>query len=132
MSRNPDCRGHYGIDANNSLWIEYFEDTTLCDLEIKISEFLISDFRIFHNKSILYGGTGPSCAKRAEIIGPSGMILDGSIFCENCHLFLSRDVKEALKMDDITLGEHGVPDNHMLMLALPYDQQKYIVPNITS
>jgi len=132
VARNPNCQGHYRIGADNSLWIEYLADTTLRDLKIKVREVLRSDFQIFHDKSILYGGNCPSCGKRKDIMGLAGMIPEGAMFCENCRSFLSPDVHGDLRMDDSTLKDHGVPDNHVLTLALPGGQLKYIIPNINN
>lgn len=128
VARNANCIGHYNVEINNSIELDYSVDMLLGSFKYQIKDILDSEFVVYHDKSILYGGICPSCRVKKELLGPAGMTSEGELFCENCRTFLVPIVYGELKRDDRTLRAHGVPENHVLTIGFPDGQFKYIVP----
>ena len=129
IPKRENCLGHYEIKPDEAIYLQYSNKFTLSELKESIRNVIEDDdFQIGHDRSIIYGGKCPSCGKQKEILGLAGKISESEMTCDNCGSILDIDTSGILRLDDRTLEEHGVPDNHVLTLYLTNGRFKYIIP----
>ncbi|MCW3129443.1 MAG: ThiF family adenylyltransferase [Methanophagales archaeon] len=131
VSKRENCLGHYEIEPEEVIYLDYSNKFTLRELKESIRNVIDDDgddFQIEHDRSIIYGGECPSCGAKKEVLGLAGKTNENEMVCDNCGEILNPDISGFLRLDDRTLAEHGVPDNHVLTLYLNDGGVRYVVP----
>ena len=131
VSKRENCLGRYEIEPEEILYSEYSGECTLRELKESIGNVIDngdSNFQIEHDRSIVYGGECPSCGAKKEVLGVAGKTSENEMVCDVCGEILNPDISGFLRLDDRTLAEHGVPDNHVLTLYLNGGGIRYVVP----
>jgi len=129
IAKRENCLGHYQIEQNDAIYIEFSNKFTLRELKECVKNVIKdNNFLIEHDRSIIYGGKCPSCGKKREILGLVGKISESEMICDKCGSILDINTSGFLMLDDRTLEEHGVPNNHVLTLHLSDGSFKYIIP----
>ena len=73
VSKRKNCLGHYEIEPEEVLYIDYSNKFTLRELKESIRNVIDNDdFQIEHDRSIVYGGECPSCGAKKEVLGVAG------------------------------------------------------------
>jgi adenylyltransferase/sulfurtransferase len=129
ISKRDDCDGHSTIEADEIMNLKFSNKITLSDLKKLISESInITEFQIEHDKSILYKGICPNCENEKEFLKIAGKTRESDLICNICGSILEDpDRSGFLKIDNKTLEEHGIPDNHILTLYLASGETRYLV-----
>ncbi len=128
IPKRQNCLGHYNIEPDEMIHLQYSNKLTLCEIKELIENAIdTDDFQIEHDRSIIYGGICSSCGKRKELLGLLGRKKENEVICDICNSILTPDSSGFIKIDSKTLKEHGVPDNHVLTLHLS-NGVRYIVP----
>lgn len=130
IPKKENCLGHYEIEPYEIVYLKYSNKFTLHELKEALRN-VISDnnFQIEHDKSIVYGGSCSQCGKHKKLLGLAGKINEDEMKCDNCGADLNCDISGILILDDRTIEEHGVPDNHVLTLYLSDGTVQYLVPS---
>ena len=129
IPKRENCLGHYEIEPNETIVLQYSNNFTLRELKESVRNVIEdNNFQIEHDRSIIYGGKCPSCGKQKELLGLAGKTSESEMKCANCGSILDIDTSGFLRLDDRTLEECGVPDNHVLTLHLPKGGFKFIIP----
>lgn len=130
--KKDSCLGHWEIEDEEVVRLDFSNEITLRALKQKIKEELkIDDFEIEHDHSILYGAFCPACKRKKEILGIAEKVNENEIVCPSCNEVMNPDIDTTIKIGEKTLAEHGVPNNHILMINSIHGR-KYLIPETSN
>ncbi len=128
MNINNSCYGHFSINLNDLILLDYSIEIKLSELKKLISNFLnINEIEIEHDRAILYIGKCPYCNYQKKFLKLVRNVFESEFNCDRCGGKLTPEDSGILKEDDKTLKEHGVPDKHLLTLHLGEGAIKYLI-----
>lgn len=136
IPERKDCLGHWFIDQDHAIYIDFSNKITLKEFKEKIREELKNkkgknydgNILIRHDNDIIYECICPSCNTRKEFLCLTGKAKHRDLICDKCGELSKPDISNELKLDDKTLEEHGVPDNHTLTAYLSNGEIYDIIP----
>lgn len=122
------CPGHWEMDNDEIVKLDFSNKVTLKTLKHRIRKKLkIHNFEIEHDHGIMYGAFCPLCERGKQILEIAERVRETDIMCPSCKEVMNPDIDNSIKLEDKTLEEHGIPNNHILKIR--YDGKvKYLFP----
>lgn len=126
LTRRESCLGHQTL-LDDVLYLPYTSHTHLSDLKSMVRDRLkCDDVEIEHDKSILYKMICPECGRQKDFLQIAARIREEEVVCSQCGSSFRPEVSGVLKIDDATLADHGVPENHVLRVYISDGNLKYL------
>ncbi|HAW58846.1 MAG TPA: hypothetical protein DCX03_07520 [Bacteroidales bacterium] len=126
INRVEDCYGHYELNPEKLLILDFTNEITLKDLKKLIRKEVDQNVRIYHDNTIIYSGKCNECGYSKDLFYQNINIKEINLICDKCGSQMWPDLSGQLKNDEDTLANHGVPDNHLLTLYFDDGGCKYL------
>lgn len=126
--KKDSCLGHWEMEKNEIIRLDFSNKAVVKDLKHQLRKKLkTDDFEIEHDHGILYGTSCPRCNRNKQILAIAEKLKETEILCPSCQDVMNPDIGNTVRLEERTLEEHGIPNNHILKIK--YDgQMKYLVP----
>jgi molybdopterin/thiamine biosynthesis adenylyltransferase len=129
LQQNNACTAHWTMKPEDIIQLQFSNSSTVREIRGKVERILgTSDLEIRHDKSILYGVRCRTCGTKRQFLCPAGKANETETICENCGQLMLPDLSSVLRYEDKTLGEYGIPDNHILIVRMGL-VEKYLIPS---
>lgn len=133
IERKPRCHGHLKLPEENTLVVPFRANTRLGDLRAEVADRLglpAKYLTLSHDRTILYGLRCQDCGHVTPDSEPPVLFdLAPEPVCPTCGSSACQaQQSQRLLRYELTLGEHGVPDWHVLRAYTPDHHCTYLVP----